>query len=97
MDLRLDADFDRAASTRPWGILEEFWYFLRTNKKWWLAPILDIQPALFDGLTLLSRMPSRCSSTLYSEVAARRSSNHDRCLSMPGERSQGSGRQRLSC
>ncbi|MHB8973540.1 MAG: DUF5989 family protein [Pirellulaceae bacterium] len=28
-----------AAGTQP-GLLREFWDFLRSNKKWWLLPIL---------------------------------------------------------
>jgi Family of unknown function (DUF5989) len=34
-------EFEKAAvDQRDIGILREFWYFLRQNKKWWLLPIL---------------------------------------------------------
>jgi hypothetical protein len=35
------------------GMLGEFWYFLRTNKKWWLLPILIVL-LLFGALMILS-------------------------------------------
>ena len=34
--------FARQASERPTGILREFWFFLRYNKKWWLTPIIVV-------------------------------------------------------
>jgi hypothetical protein len=42
-------DFRSAASQTRSGFLSEFWFFLRENKKWWLAPLLVV---LF-GLGLL--------------------------------------------
>ena len=34
-------DFARAASrTDRGGLLSEFWYFVRRNRKWWLIPFL---------------------------------------------------------
>ncbi len=35
------------------GIVGEFWFFLRTNKKWWLLPVLAIL-LLFGVLMLIS-------------------------------------------
>lgn len=34
--------FEKAAASAPrrGGFLREFWDFLKTNKKWWLLPIL---------------------------------------------------------
>lgn len=33
----------RAAKTpERWGIVSEFWYFLRHSKKWWLLPIVVV-------------------------------------------------------
>ena len=34
--------FERMAEESQPGFLREFWLFLRTNKKWWLSPILVI-------------------------------------------------------
>ncbi len=39
--------------SRP-GIISEFWSFLKTNKKWWLIPIL-VTVALLGALVLLSQ------------------------------------------
>ena len=36
------SDFERMAGESQPGFLKEFWLFLRTNKKWWLSPILII-------------------------------------------------------
>jgi hypothetical protein len=47
-------DFEHIARAESQGgILGEFWYFLSTNKKWWLLPIL-IVVALFGLLVLFS-------------------------------------------
>lgn len=36
-------EFEKAASDqRGVGILSEFWYLLRQNKKWWLLPIISV-------------------------------------------------------
>lgn len=32
--------FEQEAASGRLGILGEFWEFLRTNKKWWLTPII---------------------------------------------------------
>jgi Family of unknown function (DUF5989) len=48
------SEFEKAASSPPrGGIVGEFWYWLRTNKKWWLFPIL-VFLLLFGGLMMLS-------------------------------------------
>jgi hypothetical protein len=33
-------DFERELNRRQPTLVEEFWQFLRHNKKWWLLPIL---------------------------------------------------------
>ena len=46
--------FEEAASKQPsGGILGELWGFLKTNKKWWLLPILVLL-LIFALLILLS-------------------------------------------
>ena len=37
---RREPDFATVAGERPPGFLNEFWHFLRSNKKWWLTPII---------------------------------------------------------
>jgi membrane glycosyltransferase len=34
------ADLESLTSEPEIGLLREFWEFLRTNKRWWLAPIV---------------------------------------------------------
>ena len=48
--------FSRLAGERQPGFLQEFWAFLRQNKKWWLTPILVILLLLI-GLVLISQTP----------------------------------------
>jgi hypothetical protein len=36
------AEFERQASAAQTGFMQEFWLFLRSNKKWWLTPLLVI-------------------------------------------------------
>lgn len=47
------SDFERQAETETPGIVQEFWDFLRFNKKWWLAPIIIVM-SLVGVLVLLS-------------------------------------------
>ena len=49
------SEFEKAVvkGTAGGGILGEFWEFLRTNKKWWLLPILVVV-VLFGLLVLLA-------------------------------------------
>jgi len=47
------AEFEDAARAGKSGFIGEFWYFLRTNKKWWLLPIVTILVA-FGILVFLS-------------------------------------------
>lgn len=35
-------EFSEQAELGQPGILREFWDFLRTNKKWWLTPIIVV-------------------------------------------------------
>lgn len=44
--------FEKAAAEQTSnGFLSDLWYFLRTNKKWWLIPILAV--FLIAGLLVL--------------------------------------------
>jgi hypothetical protein len=49
------SDFEKTAASSAFGqnVFSDFWYFLRTSKKWWLAPILVLM-LLFGALMLLS-------------------------------------------
>ena len=40
MDGKPTGSFEEAADQANTSLLGEFWYFLRTNKKWWLGPIV---------------------------------------------------------
>jgi hypothetical protein len=33
-------DFAHEAESEAGGFLNEFWYFVRYNKKWWLTPVI---------------------------------------------------------
>ncbi len=35
-------EFARQAQQQRTGLLREFWHFLGSNKKWWLAPIVTV-------------------------------------------------------
>jgi hypothetical protein len=37
-----NSDFESQAQERRTGILDEFWDFLKHNKKWWLLPLLVV-------------------------------------------------------
>ena len=44
--------FEKAADTqKSAGFLSDFWHFLKTNKKWWLVPIIVV--FLLAGLLIL--------------------------------------------
>jgi hypothetical protein len=48
------SDFEKAAAEEAGsGIVGEFWYFLKHNKKWWLLPIIAVLLA-FGLLVLMS-------------------------------------------
>lgn len=50
----LASEFEKAAVVQPrGGFLGELWGFLKTNKKWWLLPILVVL-LIFGLLILLS-------------------------------------------
>lgn len=54
MGAKSGTEFEKAVADRPRGnILSEFWYFLRTSRKYWLLPIL-IVCLLFGTLMFLS-------------------------------------------
>jgi hypothetical protein len=44
--------FESQATEQSTGLVAEFWEFLRTNKKWWMAPIV-VTLLLLTGLVLL--------------------------------------------
>lgn len=45
------SEFERRAGERAPGIVREFWDFLRTNKKWWLIPLVAV--LLLVGLVIV--------------------------------------------
>ena len=54
MNKPIATEFERAAAARQrGGFLGELWGFLKTNKKWWLLPILAVL-LIFGLLILLS-------------------------------------------
>lgn len=34
------SEFEQAGEERPMSLMEEFWLFIREEKKWWLTPIV---------------------------------------------------------
>jgi hypothetical protein len=51
-------DFEALAKREPErGLLREFWDFLKTNKKWWIAPLVVVM-ALFGLLIALAGNPA---------------------------------------
>jgi len=34
--------FEKAAASESGGFLSELWHFIKTNKKWWLLPIVVV-------------------------------------------------------
>lgn len=46
------ADMDRLAQLPERGLIADFWMFLKTNKKWWLTPIVLALAALFALIAL---------------------------------------------
>jgi hypothetical protein len=53
VDLPPPDDLQSQIHSRQPTIVEEFWYFLRDNKKWWLLPIL-LALLVLGGLVVLS-------------------------------------------
>jgi hypothetical protein len=53
MSEKPESEFEKGAAeqSEP-GLLSDFWFFLRTNKKWWLVPIL-VMLLLFGLLVFL--------------------------------------------
>jgi hypothetical protein len=48
------SELERAARRPPrGGLIGEFWYFVRHNRKWWLIPLL-IPVLVLGGLMLLA-------------------------------------------
>ena len=50
-------DFEKAAQSRPPGLLRELLALLRENKAWWLAPILVALLALGALIALAAAIP----------------------------------------
>jgi hypothetical protein len=48
-----ESNFERAAGGTRQSVVGDFWYFLRSSKKWWLLPVLAML-FLFGALMLLS-------------------------------------------
>ena len=46
-------EFARQASTKAPSFVSEYWYFLKTNRKWWMLPLMLILVA-FGVLMVLS-------------------------------------------
>jgi hypothetical protein len=36
------SQFERLEDDRQYSLVEEFWFFLKEHKKWWLMPILVV-------------------------------------------------------
>jgi hypothetical protein len=53
MSRQVESDFERAAGGGRQSVVGDFWYFLRTSKKWWMLPVLGLL-FLFGALMLLS-------------------------------------------
>jgi hypothetical protein len=51
-------DFEKAAQARPSGLWREVWTLLRTNKKWWLLPILIALAAVGVLIAVAVAIPS---------------------------------------
>jgi Family of unknown function (DUF5989) len=49
-------DFTRKAAEKRQGFIEEFWGFLKHNKKWWMLPII-IVVLVMGTLVLLGGSP----------------------------------------
>ena len=47
------SEFETAAGQSGGGFLSELWAFLKSNKKWWMLPLIIIL-VLFGGLRMLS-------------------------------------------
>ena len=57
-------EFQRAAQAPRASILSEFWGFLKTNKKWWLLPILLV----LGLMTLLVFLSSTAAAPFISRL-----------------------------
>ena len=49
---RENETFEQASEEGRASLVGEFWYFLKTNKKWWLTPII-LALGLLGALVLL--------------------------------------------
>ena len=50
--------FEKAAQSRPPGLWHELWALLRTNKKWWLLPIIVALVAVGALIALAAAVPA---------------------------------------
>ena len=51
-------DFEKAAQAKPPGLWRELWTLLRTNKKWWLLPIIIALAAVGLLIALAAAVPA---------------------------------------
>ena len=51
-------DFEKAARAKPPGLWRELWALLRTNKKWWLLPIIVALAAVGVLIALAAAVPA---------------------------------------
>ena len=56
-DSKPKPDFLDEAEQQDVGLVREFWDFLRTNKKWWLTPII-VALLLMTALIFLTASPA---------------------------------------
>ena len=52
-----NGQFEKLSKEKRPGLIAEFWFFLKHNKKWWLIPILVIL-FLLGLLVILSASPA---------------------------------------
>jgi len=51
-EFQKEIDLASQAEQQPFGLIREFWDFLKHNKKWWLTPIILVL-LLFGALLIL--------------------------------------------
>jgi hypothetical protein len=40
METKTESSFQKASEQKQAGLLAEFWFMLKTNKKYWMAPLI---------------------------------------------------------
>ena len=51
MEAKTPSSFEKAGERKQSGLLAEFWFMLKTNKKYWMAPLIVL--ILLLGLLLI--------------------------------------------